>query len=199
MNFGCEDELVIGEGGRVILCNDCTIFALKSGRLAVVRMTFTVPVSAAEDRRKTKASFCVKITQNEKLFRPCLCRMKKSLAKCISCITYTFEGKVSGRLAGMTVGTINSDSGPHRQAFAVVAGMNRIVPGIETKWRCRKNPGEQFVTSTPPLSPRRFCKVCKLVPPVFARVPAMTKIIANRSTLPKVEKRRTPSFRPRSA
>jgi hypothetical protein len=44
MNFGCEDKLVVGEGGRVILCNDCTIFALKSGRLAVVRMTFTVPV-----------------------------------------------------------------------------------------------------------------------------------------------------------
>jgi hypothetical protein len=187
MNFGCEDELVIGEGGRVILCNDCTIFALKSGRLTVVKMTFTVPVSAAGDWRKTEASFCVKITQNEKLFRPCLCRMKKTLAKCISCITYTFEGKFSGRLAGMTVGTINSDSRPHRQTLPVVAGMSRIVPGIETKWRCRKNPGEQFITSTPPLSPRRFCKVCKLVPLVFARVPAMTKIIADCSTLPKTK------------
>ena len=46
-----------------ILCNDCTIFALKSGRLAVVRMTFTVPVSAAGDRRKTEVSFCVKISK----------------------------------------------------------------------------------------------------------------------------------------
>ena len=85
-----------------ILCNDCTIFALKSGRLAVVRMTFTVPVSAAGDRRKTEVSFCVKITQNEKLFRPCLCRMKKSLAKCISCISYTRAGNDSGKLPGMT-------------------------------------------------------------------------------------------------
>jgi hypothetical protein len=98
MNFGCEDKLVVGEGGRVILCNDCTIFALKSGRLAVVRMTFTVPVSAAGDRRKTEVSFCVKITQNEKLFRPCLCRMKKSLSKCISCPNDTFDDSSSGKM-----------------------------------------------------------------------------------------------------
>ena len=83
------------------MCNDCTIFALKAGRLAVVRMTFTVAVSAAGDRRKTEVSFCVKITQNEKLFRPCLCRMKKLSAKCISCISYTRAGNDSGKLPGM--------------------------------------------------------------------------------------------------
>ena len=85
-----------------ILCNDCTIFALKTGRLAVVRMKFTVPVSAAGDRRKTEVSFCVKITQIGRFLRPCLCRMKKSLAKCISCISYTRAGNDSGKLPGMT-------------------------------------------------------------------------------------------------
>ena len=85
-----------------ILCNDCTIVALKSGRLAVVRMTFTVPVSATGDRRKTEVIFCVKITQNEVIFRPCLCRMEKLSAKCISCISYTRAGKDSGKLPGMT-------------------------------------------------------------------------------------------------
>ena len=100
MNFSCEDKLAAV--GGVILCNDCTIFALKSGRLAVVRMTFTVPVSAAGDRRKTEVSFCVKITQIGRFLRPCLCRMKKSLAKCISCISYTRAGKDSGKLPGMT-------------------------------------------------------------------------------------------------
>jgi len=74
--------------GEVILCNDCKVFALKSGRLAVVKMTFTVPVSAARDRRKTEVSFCVKITQNEKLFRPCLCRMNKHPANA-SCVSHT--------------------------------------------------------------------------------------------------------------
>ena len=187
MNFGCEDKLVVGEGGRVILCNDCTIFALKSGRLAVVKMTFMVPVSVAGDRRKTEVLFCVKITQNEKLFRPCLCRMKKSSSECISCITYIFEGKNSGRLAGMTVGTINSNSRPHSQTLAVVAVMSRIVPGIETKWRCRENLGDKFIFLNLVLSPQRFCKLCKLLPPVFARVPEMEKIIADRSTLPKAE------------
>jgi len=173
--------------GEVILCNDCTVFALKSGRLAVVKMTFAVPVSAAGDCRKTEVSFCVKITQNGGFLRPCLCRMKKSSSESISCITYTFEGKFSGRLASMTVGTINSDSRPHCQTLAVVAGMSRICPGIETKWHCRKNPGDKFILSTLVLSPQRFCKLCKLAPPVFARVPAMTKIIANRSTLPKTK------------
>ena len=88
--------------GEVILCNDCTIFALKSGRLAVVRMTFTVLVFAAGDRRKTEVSFCVKITQNEVIFRPCWCRMEKLLAKCIWCISYTGAGNDSGKLPGMT-------------------------------------------------------------------------------------------------
>lgn len=53
----------LGEGAAAMPLSYPTIFALKSGRLAVVRMTFTVPVSAAGDRRKTKASFCVKITR----------------------------------------------------------------------------------------------------------------------------------------
>src|ERR1035441_3166889 len=100
MNFSCEDRLA--GGGGIILCNDCTIFALKSGRLAVVRMTFTVAVSAAGDRRKTEVSFCVKITQIGRFLRPCLCRMEKSLAKCISCISYTRAGMDSGKLPGMT-------------------------------------------------------------------------------------------------
>jgi hypothetical protein len=182
-----EDEARFGRMGEVILCNDCTFFALKSGRLAVVKMTFMVPASAAGDRWKTEVLFCVKITQNEVIFRPCLCRMKKSSSECISCITYIFEGKNSGRLAGMTVITRNSNTFPHRQAFAVADGPSRTFADTGMKWRCRKNPEEQFITSTRPLSPRRFCKVCKLIPPVFARVPAMTKIIANRSTLPKTK------------
>ena len=185
MNFGCEDKLACG--GGVILCKACTIFALKSGRLAVVKMTFTVPVSAAGDRRKTEVSFCVKITQNGRFLRPCLCRMKKSLSKCISCITYTFEGEFSVKLAGMTVITSDSDSCPHRQTLAVVAGPSRTFADTGMKWRCRKNPGEQFITSTRPLSPGRYCKVCKLIPPVFARVPAMEKIIADCSALTKAE------------
>jgi hypothetical protein len=113
--------------------------------------------------------------------------MKKSSSECISCITYIFEEKNSGRLAGMTVVTINSDSRPHCQTLAVVAGMSRICPGIETKWRCRKIPGDKFILSTLVLSPQRFCKLCKLAPPLFARVPMMGKIIADYSTLPKAE------------
>jgi hypothetical protein len=87
----------------------------------------------------------------------------------------------------MTVGTINSNSRPHSQTLAVVAVMSRIVPGIETKWRCRENLGDKFIFLNLVLSPQRFCKLCKLLPPVFARVPAMEKIIADRSTLPKAE------------
>jgi hypothetical protein len=34
-----------------ILCNDCTIVALKSGRLAVVRMTFTGRINGVQLRR----------------------------------------------------------------------------------------------------------------------------------------------------
>ena len=43
----------------------CTIFDFNSGRLAVVKVTFTTPVFAAGDRQKAKVSFCVKIIQNE--------------------------------------------------------------------------------------------------------------------------------------
>jgi len=85
-----------------ILCNDCTIFALKSGRLAVVRMTLIASLVTAGDRRKTGRVFCVKITQNEEIFRPCWCRMEKLLAKCIWCISYTRAGNDSGKLSGMT-------------------------------------------------------------------------------------------------
>jgi len=87
----------------------------------------------------------------------------------------------------MTVVTRNSNTFPNRQAFAVASGPSRTFAGTGLKWRCRKNPGEQFITSTPPLSPQRFCKLCKLVLPVFARVPVMEKIIADRSTLPRAE------------
>jgi len=56
-------------------------------------------------------------------------------------------------------------------------GMNRIFAITEMKWHCPKTPGENFIPPTPSWSPPRFCKVCKLNPPIAARVLAMIKFI----------------------
>jgi len=42
------------------------------------------------------------IAQTRRNDPPYWCRMKKSLAKCIWCISYTRAGKDSGKLTGMT-------------------------------------------------------------------------------------------------
>lgn len=86
-----------------ILCNVCTFGALNSGRLAVVKMTFIAPVSAAGDRRKTGVSFCVTHYTNEVELSAMLVPDEKTSAKSIWCITYTTEGKISGRIGGMKV------------------------------------------------------------------------------------------------
>jgi len=50
-------------GGEAILCNDCTIIAKNSDRLAIVKMMLIALLVIATDRRKKPVTFCVKITQ----------------------------------------------------------------------------------------------------------------------------------------
>ena len=105
---------------------------------------------------------------------------EKTSCKRIMCVTHAFKGKMPVRLLGMKV--IMNYKGscppcPRRQTHAAMDGMNRIFAITEMKWHCPKTPGENFIPPTPSWSPPRFCKVCKLNPPIAARVPAMIKFI----------------------
>jgi hypothetical protein len=53
--------------------------------------------------KNIRFSFVQGVAQNLPQILPYWCRMKKSLGKCIWCITYTSNGKTSRKLARMTV------------------------------------------------------------------------------------------------
>jgi hypothetical protein len=109
---------------------------------------------------------------------------EKTSCKRIVCVTHAFKGNMPVRLSGMKV--IMNYKGscppcPRRQTHTAMDGMSRIFAITERKWHCPKTPGGNFISPTPSWSPPRFCKVCKLNPPIAARIPAMIKFILDHS------------------
>jgi len=113
---------------------------------------------------------CNPIAQTRLNYLPCWCRMRKSSANFIWCITYTTEGKICGKMAGMNIVASGCHSCRHHQSGFASGIANCFLTGVE-------NQGRRFKTLREKSFPgrtgkwRRFCKVCKCGPPLSARVP----------------------------
>lgn len=95
--------------------------------------------------------------------------MEKSSANFIWCITYTTEGKICGKMAGMNIVASGCHPCRHHQTGFASGDMNCFLTGVE-------NQGRRFKTLRKKSLPRRtekwrrFCKVCKCGPPFSVRV-----------------------------
>ncbi len=118
------------------------------------------------------------ITQTKADFLPYWCRMKKSSVRRISCITYTTEGKISGKMAGVKIVTIYRCPSRHHRTRIASGGLNCFSTGIENHRRWFKWLLEKPVASNGQRPARISCKACKCCPPFSARVPAMMKTIS---------------------
>ena len=96
--------------------------------------------------------------------------MRKSSANFIWCITYTTEGKICGKMAGMNIVASGCHSCRHRETGFASGVANCFLTGVE-------NQGRRFKTLRKKSLPgrtekwRRFCKVCKCGPPFSVKVP----------------------------
>jgi hypothetical protein len=107
---------------------------------------------------------------------------------CISGITYTTEGEISGKMAGMEIATIGRCPSRHRRARIDSGEGNHFSTRIGNRQRSFKQCREKPVALDGRNSAQISCKACKCCPPLSARVPAMMKTTSNQRLPAEVKK-----------
>jgi len=97
--------------------------------------------------------------------------MKKSSANFIWCITYTTEGKICGKMAGMNIVVSSCQSMPASANRIFLRRHELFFDRRRKSGAAIQNTSENNFCLTGPGNGASFCKVCKCSPSFSARVP----------------------------
>lgn len=118
------------------------------------------------------------ITQTKPESLPYWCRMKKSQVRRNSCITYTTEGKIPGKIADVKKVTIDRCPCRHHQTEIAAGDVSCFSTGIENQRPPFKGFRKKFFDWNEQRPAHISCKACKCDPPFSARVTATMRTIS---------------------